>query len=74
MGRVEKCLPIRLTASSRMLLLRQALGCGIPVGAFAARGRAADVLKPVTMHHSWMVIIPLAGAAVEVVLDIYEQN
>jgi len=51
----------------------KALGCGIPVGAFAARGKAADVLKPGD-HGTTYGYNPLAGAAVEVVLDIYGQT
>ncbi|OXS25315.1 MAG: hypothetical protein BI182_16685 [Acetobacterium sp. MES1] len=51
----------------------KALGCGIPVGAFAARGKAAAVLEPGD-HGTTYGFNPLAGAAVEVVLDIYEQT
>ncbi|MBU4439705.1 MAG: aspartate aminotransferase family protein [Acetobacterium sp.] len=51
----------------------KALGCGIPVGAFAARGKAADVLEPGD-HGTTYGYNPLAGAAVDVVLDIYEQT
>lgn len=51
----------------------KALGCGIPVGAFAARGKAAAVLEPGD-HGTTYGFNPLAGAAVDVVLDIYEQT
>ena len=51
----------------------KALGCGIPVGAFAARGEAADVLEPGD-HGTTYGFNPLAGAAVNAVLDIYEQK
>jgi acetylornithine/N-succinyldiaminopimelate aminotransferase len=51
----------------------KALGCGIPVGAFAARGKAAGVLEPGD-HGTTYGFNPLAGAAVSVVLDIYEQT
>ena len=50
----------------------KALGCGIPVGAFAARGKAAGILEPGD-HGTTYGYNPLAGAAVKVVLDIYEQ-
>lgn len=51
----------------------KALGCGMPVGAFAARGKAAAVLEPGD-HGTTYGFNPLAGAAVDVVLDIYEQS
>lgn len=51
----------------------KALGCGIPVGAFAARGKAADVLEPGD-HGTTYGYNPLAGTAVDVVMDIYEQT
>ena len=48
----------------------KALGCGIPVGAFAAQGKAAAVLEPGD-HGTTYGFNPLAGVAVDVVLDIY---
>ena len=49
----------------------KALGCGIPVGAFAARGKAAGALEPGD-HGSTYGCNPLAGAAVNAVFDQYE--
>lgn len=51
----------------------KAVGCGIPVGVFAARGKAADVLEPGD-HGSTYGYNPLACAAVNAVLDIYKQD
>lgn len=50
----------------------KALGCGIPVGAFAARGKAAEALEPGD-HGSTYGGNPLAGAAVNAVFDIFEE-
>lgn len=50
----------------------KALGCGIPVGAFAAVGKAASVLEPGD-HGTTYGFNPLAGAAVCTVFDLYEQ-
>ncbi|MDO5519630.1 MAG: aspartate aminotransferase family protein [bacterium] len=51
----------------------KALGCGIPVGAFAARGKAALALKPGD-HGTTYGYNPLAGAAINAVLDIFEEE
>ncbi|MDO5291341.1 MAG: aspartate aminotransferase family protein [bacterium] len=51
----------------------KALGCGIPVGAFAARGKAALALKPGD-HGTTYGYNPLAGAAINAVLDIFEED
>ncbi|PKM74763.1 MAG: hypothetical protein CVU92_04880 [Firmicutes bacterium HGW-Firmicutes-17] len=51
----------------------KALGCGIPVGTFAARGKAAAVLEPGD-HGTTYGFNPLAGAAVKTVFDIYEET
>jgi acetylornithine/N-succinyldiaminopimelate aminotransferase len=51
----------------------KALGCGIPVGAFAATGKAANVLEPGD-HGTTYGYNPLATAAVNIVLDIYEKS
>lgn len=50
----------------------KALGCGVPVGAFAAKGKAADVLEPGD-HGTTYGFNPLAGAAVNVVFDLYKE-
>ncbi len=50
----------------------KALGCGVPVGAFAARGKAATALEPGD-HGTTYGYNPLAGAAVNAVFDQYEQ-
>ena len=50
----------------------KALGCGIPVGAFLARGKAAKVLVPGD-HGSTYGCNPLAGAAVNAVFDQFDQ-
>lgn len=50
----------------------KALGCGIPVGAFAAVGKAASVLEPGD-HGTTYGFNPLAGVAVCTVFDLYEQ-
>ncbi len=51
----------------------KALGCGIPVGAFAARGKAAEALKPGD-HGTTYGYNPLAGAAISAVFDIFEED
>lgn len=51
----------------------KALGCGIPVGAFAARGKAAEALKPGD-HGTTYGYNPLAGAAISTVFDIFEED
>ncbi len=50
----------------------KALGCGIPVGAFAARGKAALALQPGD-HGTTYGFNPLATAAVDVVFDLYDK-
>lgn len=50
----------------------KALGCGIPVGAFAARGKAALALKPGD-HGTTYGYNPLAGAAINAVFDQFEE-
>ena len=50
----------------------KALGCGIPVGAFAARGKAALALKPGD-HGSTYGYNPLAGAAINAVFGQFEE-
>lgn len=49
----------------------KALGCGFPVGLFAAKGKAADVIEPGD-HGTTYGGNPLAGAAVSAVFDIFE--
>ena len=51
----------------------KALGCGVPVGAFAARGKFADVLAPGD-HGTTYGGNPLAMAAVSAVFDIFEKE
>lgn len=51
----------------------KALGCGIPVGAFAATGKAANVLEPGD-HGTTYGYNPLATAAVNSVFDIYQKS
>ena len=51
----------------------KAIGGGIPVGAFAARGKAAKVLEPGD-HGTTYGFNPLAGAAINVVFDIYKES
>lgn len=50
----------------------KALGCGVPVGAFAARGKAAEALEAGD-HGTTYGYNPLAGAAVNAVFDLFEQ-
>lgn len=49
------------------------LGCGIPVGAFAARGKASHVLVPGD-HGSTYGFNPLALTAVNTVFDLFKEN
>lgn len=49
----------------------KALGCGVPVGAFAARGKAAWVLEPGD-HGTTYGFNPLAGTAVCTVFDLFD--
>ncbi len=51
----------------------KALGCGVPVGAFAARGKFADVFVPGD-HGTTYGGNPLATAAVSAVFDIFEKE
>lgn len=51
----------------------KALGCGIPVGAFAAKGKAAEALKPGD-HGTTYGYNPLAGAAINAVMDIFVED
>jgi acetylornithine/N-succinyldiaminopimelate aminotransferase len=51
----------------------KALGCGVPVGAFAARGKFADALVPGD-HGTTYGGNPLATAAVSAVFDIFEKE
>lgn len=51
----------------------KALGCGVPVGAFAARGKFADVLVPGD-HGTTYGGNPLATAAVSVVFDLFKKE
>ena len=51
----------------------KALGCGIPVGAFAARGKAALALKPGD-HGSTYGCNPLVGTAINAVFDVFEKE
>lgn len=50
----------------------KALGCGIPVGVFAARGKAAKVLEPGD-HGTTYGCNPLAGTAVKVVFEEFDR-
>ena len=54
-----------------ILVSAKALGCGIPVGAFAAVTKVASAFEPGD-HGTTYGGNPLAGAAVSKVLDIYE--
>lgn len=51
----------------------KALGCGVPVGAFAAKGKFADVLVPGD-HGTTYGGNPLATAAVSVVFDLFKKE
>lgn len=51
----------------------KALGCGVPVGAFLAKGKFADVLVPGD-HGTTYGGNPLATAAVCVVFDLFEKE
>jgi len=51
----------------------KALGCGIPVGAFLARGKAATALVPGD-HGTTYGGNPLATSAASVVLDMFEEH
>lgn len=55
-----------------VLTTAKALGCGVPVGAFLADGKAKDVLVAGD-HGSTYGGNPLAGAAVSKVFDLYEE-
>ena len=50
----------------------KALGCGIPVGAFAAKGKAASAMEPGD-HGTTYGYNPLAGAAINAVFDQFKQ-
>lgn len=56
-----------------VITVAKAIGCGIPVGAFLARGKAADVLEPGD-HGSTYGYNPLAGAAINAVFDIFKDE
>jgi len=56
-----------------VLTSAKALGCGVPVGAFAARGKFADVFVPGD-HGTTYGGNPLAAAAVCAVFDIFEEK
>lgn len=56
-----------------VLTTAKALGCGIPVGAFLVRGKAADVLIAGD-HGTTYGGNPLAGAAANVVFDLFKNN
>jgi acetylornithine/N-succinyldiaminopimelate aminotransferase len=51
----------------------KALGCGVPVGAFAAKGKFADALVPGD-HGTTYGGNPLATAAVSAVFDIFKEE
>ena len=55
-----------------VLTTAKALGCGVPVGAFLADGKAKDVLVAGD-HGSTYGGNPLAGAAVSKVFDLFEE-
>lgn len=55
-----------------ILTSAKGLGCGIPVGAFAARGKAANVLVPGD-HGSTYGFNPLATSAVSIVFDLFHE-
>lgn len=56
-----------------ILTVAKALGCGVPVGAFLANDRTRDALVPGD-HGSTYGGNPLACAAVDAVLDIFEKE
>ncbi len=56
-----------------VMTVAKALGNGVPIGAFLARGRARDVLKPGD-HGSTYGGNPLVCAAASKVLDIFEED
>lgn len=51
----------------------KALGCGVPVGAFLAKGKFADILMPGD-HGTTYGGNPLATAAVSIVFDLFEKG
>ncbi len=51
----------------------KALGCGIPVGAFAVKNKAVNVIEPGD-HGTTYGGNPLIGAAVNAVFDIFEED
>lgn len=55
-----------------VLALAKALGCGVPVGAFAANTKTSQVLKPGD-HGTTYGGNPFATAAVSKVFDLYEE-
>lgn len=55
-----------------ILTSAKGLGCGIPVGAFATRGKAANVLVPGD-HGSTYGFNPLATSAVSIVFDLFHE-
>ena len=56
-----------------VVTLAKALGCGVPVGAFAARGEAANALVPGD-HGSTYGGNPLAAAAVNIVFELFKSE
>lgn len=56
-----------------VVTLAKALGCGVPVGAFAARGKAAEALEPGD-HGSTYGGNPFAAAAVNIVFELFESE
>ncbi len=51
----------------------KALGCGVPVGLFAAKGKAANVIEPGD-HGTTYGGNPFVGATINAVLDIFEKD
>lgn len=54
-----------------VMTVAKALGCGVPVGAFLAQGRAAEVLEPGD-HGTTYGGNPFVTSAVSIVLDLFE--
>ncbi len=59
--------------SPDVMTCAKALGCGVPVGAFAARGKFANALVPGD-HGTTYGGNPLATAAVSAVFDLFEKE